>query len=80
MAFKTWGRPCKAQGCIFKPIGSTLSKLPSLFGDLNKLINAQAPPPESSNIPAAILGSFNVPAAAPAGPGAPLKVYSNKEL
>lgn len=70
MAFETHGRPCKAQDRILKSTCSTLFGLLSLFGSLNKLVNAQA----------LLSRPFNVLVVAFAGFGTLPKIYSNKNI
>ena len=68
MATETRGRPRRVQGRVSEPIGSTLSRLPSLFGDPDKLASAQALLPEPPN----------VPVVAPVG--TPPRTYSNEKV
>ena len=80
MASKTCVHPYKVQGYIFKPIGSTSSKSPSLFRDLDKLVGAQAPLLGPSNVSAVSPKPFDILTTTFTGAGAPLKVYSNEKM
>ena len=80
MAFGTCGRPCRVQGCVSKPTGSTPSRSLSPFRGLDELAGAQAPPPWPSNVPVVSPGSPDVLTTALVGFKAPPRVYSNKEV
>lgn len=71
MVSATCGCLHMVQGCVFEPTGSNPSKSPLLFRkEPNKLAGALASPSEL----------LNIPAAAPADPRAPLRVYTNEKV
>lgn len=72
MAFKTYQRFCKVQGCVFIRFTSSIpTKLASIFfGDPDKFFGALA----------MLSGPFNVLIADYAGPKAPLRTYLHKNI
>lgn len=71
IAFGTHKRLCRIQGYIFKPTGSTLSRLLSpFFEDSKKLVGAVTP----------FVLSLNILVVVFAGLRAPLRVYLNEKV
>ena len=80
MSLETCGYSCKVQGRISKRTDSTQSRLTSLFGEVDKLANTQAPSLGLFNIPVVSLKSFNVLTATFASLEALSRVYSNEKI
>ena len=80
MASETRGRPRRVQGCMSKPTGSILSRVPLPFGGSNKLAETQAPLPRPSNVPIVAPRPSNALAAVFVDFEALSRIYSNEEV